>query len=145
MKKELILELDRHHCLLEYTMGTMYGNKKKLFNILENPVRDINKDGKFNAELGEIKVDGLTAIPYGTYIVKNTWSPKFKRKLPLVVGVNHFDGIRFHRGVRVEHTDGCLLTGLNTKKGELTQGKEMEEKLVKLIDSYGGTAKLIIK
>ena len=48
-------------------------------------------------------------IPEGTYELKNTMSPKFKKILPLVCGVRGRSGIRFHRGTRPEHSKGCIL------------------------------------
>ena len=48
-------------------------------------------------------------IPEGTYPVRVTWSPKFKRKLPLVMDVPGRSGIRVHRGTRPEHSRGCIL------------------------------------
>ena len=48
-------------------------------------------------------------IPCGTYPVKVTWSPKFKRMLPLVHNVPGRSGIRVHRGTKPEHSRGCIL------------------------------------
>ena len=48
-------------------------------------------------------------IPCGTYEVKVTWSPKFKRMLPLVLNVPGRSGIRVHRGTKPEHSRGCIL------------------------------------
>ena len=48
-------------------------------------------------------------IPEGTYPVRVTWSPKFKRMLPLVLNVKGRSGIRFHRGTKPEHSRGCIL------------------------------------
>lgn len=57
------------------------------------------------------KVYGQTAIPNGRYEVRITPSPRFKRDLPLVMGVPGFQGIRIHSGNVPEHTEGCLLPG----------------------------------
>ena len=43
------------------------------------------------------------------YRVVMTWSPRFKRVLPLVCGVAGRSGIRFHQGSRPEHSHGCIL------------------------------------
>ena len=48
-------------------------------------------------------------IPCGTYPVRVTWSPKFKRMLPLLLNVPGRSGIRVHRGTRPEHSRGCIL------------------------------------
>jgi len=61
----------------------------------------------------DVKVDGETCIPDGTYPVKLTPSPKFGRKLPLLIDVPGFDGIRIHPGNTVGDTSGCVLVGEN--------------------------------
>ena len=48
-------------------------------------------------------------IPCGTYPVRVTWSPKFKRMLPLLLNVPGRSGIRVHRGTKPEHSRGCIL------------------------------------
>ena len=50
-------------------------------------------------------------IPAGTYPVERTWSPKFKKFLPLV-SVPDREGIRIHRGSLPEHSKGCILTDI---------------------------------
>jgi hypothetical protein len=59
------------------------------------------------------KVPGETAIPEGKYEVRITWSPRFKRHLPLLIDVPGFDGIRIHPGNDHHATHGCLLVGEN--------------------------------
>lgn len=51
-------------------------------------------------------------IPCGSYGLSMTYSPKFKRMLPLVTGVYGRDGIRFHAGNSVSDTSGCILVGV---------------------------------
>ena len=48
-------------------------------------------------------------IPAGTYPVERTWSPKFKKFLPLIDNVPDREGIRIHRGSIPEHSKGCIL------------------------------------
>ena len=50
-------------------------------------------------------------IPAGTYPVERTWSPKFKKFLPLI-SVPDREGIRIHRGTIPEHSQGCILTDI---------------------------------
>jgi hypothetical protein len=52
-------------------------------------------------------------IPPGTYTVKQTWSPRFKKFLPEVLEVPERTGIRIHRGSIPEHSKGCILTDMN--------------------------------
>ena len=51
-------------------------------------------------------------IPEGTYPVERTWSPKFKKLLPLIQNVPDREGIRIHRGTLPEHSHGCILTDM---------------------------------
>ena len=51
-------------------------------------------------------------IPAGTYPVENTWSPRFKKFLPLITDVPDRDGIRIHKGTIPEHSKGCVLLDL---------------------------------
>lgn len=59
----------------------------------------------------EPKVKGATCIPCGRYEVRITWSPKFKRDIPLLIDVPGFDGVRIHPGNTASDTEGCLLPG----------------------------------
>lgn len=126
---ELLLE--RKYLKSNYTIGNLYLNGKFYCNILEDTVRDINRNGIFDC--GEFKISGHTAIPYGEYEVKVTYSPKFKRELPLLVDVKHFEGIRIHRGNTEKDSSGCLIPGENTKKGMVLNSTKYEIELTKLI------------
>ena len=48
-------------------------------------------------------------IPVGIYEVRVTYSPRFKRMLPLIGNVPGRSGIRIHRGTKPEHSKGCIL------------------------------------
>ena len=51
-------------------------------------------------------------IPAGTYPVERTWSPKFRKFLPLIDNVPDREGIRIHRGSIPEHSKGCILLNI---------------------------------
>lgn len=48
-------------------------------------------------------------IPPGKYPIQRTFSPKFKKLLPLIEEVPDRDGIRIHQGAIPEHSTGCVL------------------------------------
>jgi len=105
-----------------YTIGKMSIDGVAFCETLEDKVRDLNKDGDLD-EPGETKVFGETAIPFGTYKVELSMSPKFKKVLPRILNVKGFEGILIHPGNIPEHTHGCILVGKNTIKGGLTDSK----------------------
>ena len=76
----------------------------------------ISREGK--AVRGMMRVNGRDIatienadyiIPVGTYPVLVTFSPRFKRMLPLIGNVPGRSGIRIHRGTKPEHSKGCVL------------------------------------
>ena len=48
-------------------------------------------------------------IPEGTYDLEMSYSPKFKKDMPIVKGVPGRKGIRIHMGYKPEHSTGCIL------------------------------------
>lgn len=110
------------------TIGDLLIDGKWFCYTLEDEIR---ADGK--------KIDGKTAIPAGEYKVKLTWSPRFKKNLPLIYntedgkvdinGVN-FEGVRFHGGNTEKDSHGCPLVAFNTdgKKIWGTASKKLTDK-----------------
>lgn len=108
----MILELIRQHFTEKSTIGSLSINGVFECYILEDVCRE-DTPGTWKPEL---KIQGKTAIPYGEYPVAITDSARFKRRLPLILNVESFSGIRIHSGNTAENTDGCLLTGQNHSK-----------------------------
>lgn len=71
-------------------------------------------------------------IPAGTYPVEITYSPKFKRRLPLLI-VPHRSAIRIHEGNWPRDSSGCLLIGMNRSDTMLTHSRAAVDFLVPLI------------
>ena len=112
----------------EYTIGRLEDeNGKKLCDTLEPIWR--NYDG------GELKIPKKSAIPEGTYRVVTTYSLRFRKYLPLLVGVPGFEGVRIHSGNTSRDTEGCILVGQNLQVGKLLWSRITLEKLMKLIEN----------
>ncbi len=89
------------------------------------------------------KVVGLTAIPEGSYPVVITKSPRFRRWLPLLVGVPGFTGIRIHSCNMAADTRGCILVGENTIVGRLTSSRATLTKLITAIMAASDQGELV--
>lgn len=124
-----------------YTIGKLYIDNKYFCDTLEDTVRDLNKNGKFDN--GEKKIKGETAIPYGTYeITTNAVSPRFKDriwakpysgKIPRLLNVPSFDGVLIHPGSSATDTSGCLLVGRNAIVGRLIDSQKTFHALMQKI------------
>ena len=143
------LVLHRKYLKNDYTIGNLYlkdeyGNQKFICNILEDKVRDLNKNGRFDN--GEKKVQDRTAIPYGEYkIDMDTISPRFSNatkypkyakyggKLPRLMGVESFSGVLIHAGNTQSDSSGCLLTGENKAVGKVLNSTKC---FYDLMDNY---------
>lgn len=125
-----------------YTIGKLYVDNHYFCDTLEDKVRDLNKDGDLN-DVGEGKVAGQTAIPYGTYkVTMDVQSPKFSQRasyawckgyLPRLLNVPHFDGIMIHSGNDATHTAGCILVGENRVKGQVLNSMNTLKRLYDIL------------
>ena len=117
------------------TIGELSINGKFFCYTIEDFDRDANKDGDID-DAGEAKVFGETAIPSGTYKVIVSLSQRFKRDLPLLVGVKGFDGIRIHKGNYAKDSHGCLIVGYKKDKDAVRESTKCEADLVAELKKY---------
>ena len=126
------LRLERKYRSNNYCIDKLYINGKYFSDALEDPDRGLT-DSMNLEEIKRIKVKGDTCIPYGTYNVTITYSPRFKKNLPLINNVKGFDGIRIHSGNTPQDTEGCLLLGLNKVKGRVVDSKVTVNKFIDIV------------
>lgn len=120
------LKLNRIFLGSSATIGELLVNDKHLCDTLEDRVRP---EGE--------KVYGKTAIPEGTYEVKLTHSPRFKRILPEILNVPNFSGIRIHSLNKAEESEGCIGVGEWNGKDTnwISNSRKTFDKLFKLLET----------
>ena len=123
------LRLERKYRNNNYCIDKLYINGKYFSDVLEDPDRG-STDTMSLEEIKKIKIKGNTCIPYGTYNITITYSPRFKKNLPLLNNVKGFDGIRIHSGNKPQDTEGCLLPGFNKVKGQVIDSRVTTDKLI---------------
>lgn len=100
------LELKRLKFGEDYTIGRLTLDGRFLCYTLEDKVREV-----IGEPVATWKVQDKTAIPVGVYPVIITMSARFKIRLPLLMDVPGFSGIRIHTGNTSKDTEGCILVG----------------------------------
>lgn len=125
----LRLMIDRAWKKTDYTISRFFVNDERWCECLEDTDRGLTSSMSIS-EVKAKKVYGKTAIPSGKYQVTLTYSPKFRKYLPLVNDVKCFSGIRFHAGNTNRDTEGCILLGKNTKVGMVTNSAYWTDRLI---------------
>lgn len=126
-----------------YTIGKLYIDDVYFCDTIEDTVRDLNKNGKFDN--GEKKVHSKTAIPYGIYEIKWTYSPRFKKYTPQLMNVPSFEGIRIHAGNTSADTEGCLVLGKNKQVGKVLNSRATINKFYPIIKNACSNGKVTIE
>ena len=126
-----------------YTIGKLYIDDVYFCDTIEDTVRDINKNGKFDN--GEKKIHSKTAIPYGIYEIKWTYSPRFKKYTPQLMNVPSFEGIRIHAGNTSADTEGCLILGENKQVGKVLNSRATINKFYQIIKEACSKGKVTIE
>lgn len=127
------IELERRWKRKGYTIGVLSVNGQRICETVEDEDRGLTADMPLK-ELQAKKVKGQTAIPTGTYKVVITYSPRFKKQLPLLQNVPGYEGVRIHPGNTAKDTEGCILCGRNTIKGGVTDSRLWTGRVIDMID-----------
>lgn len=128
MKLSLVREFFGDTC----TVGKLYADDVFICYTLEDKYREI--DGK---PVSEWKVKNETAIPKGNYEVRITFSNRFQCKLPQLINVPGYEGVRIHTGNSSSNTEGCILVGMtwDGKSDWIASSKVAFSKLMPLIEA----------
>jgi len=93
------LKLIRDERGADHTYGKLYINDNYFCETIEDEER-------------AQKVMHETAIPKGTYKIILNFSNRFQQRMPLLLNVPNFSGIRIHSGNTAKHdSSGCPLVG----------------------------------
>lgn len=128
-----------------YTIGNLFVDGVWLCNSLEDKDRGLKQTDSI-IKINGTKVYAETAIPIGTYNVRmDIVSPKYSAsswykslcggKVPRIENVPGFLGVLIHTGNTALDSAGCVLVGLNKKKGALVSSKECFSKLYKKMEA----------
>lgn len=115
-----------------YTIGKLYIDDTYFCDVLEDKDRGLDSS-MTESEILKKKVKGQTAIPTGHYVINITYSPKYKRMMPLLLDVKGFSGIRIHSGNTSKDTEGCPIVGKNKKVGMVLESRDTYKRLFKMM------------
>lgn len=117
-----------------YTIGKLYVDGVYFCDTIEDTDRGLD-DSMTVSEILKRKIKGQTAIPTGHYKIEITYSPKYKRMMPLILNVKGYSGIRIHSGNTSKDTEGCLIVGKNTKVGMVTDSRNTYQRLFGILQN----------
>ena len=126
-----------------YTIGKLYIDGQYFCDTCEDADRGLDQNMGV-PEILKRKIQNETAIPTGEYIVRFTYSPRFKRLMPQIENVKGFSGVRIHAGNTAKDTEGCVVLGKNTIKGGVTNSRAWVTKFETALKVAGGVATLKI-
>ena len=122
----------RLHKKADYTIGKIYINGEYFCDTLEDTDRGLTQIMTLS-EIKEVKEYGRTAIPTGRYPIAYTYSPRFKKHLPLLLQVPAFEGVRIHSGNTHKDTEGCILLGENKAVGKVLNSRKTMDEFLRIL------------
>lgn len=105
-----------------YCIGKLYIDGKYFCDTIEDTDRGLD-DKMSEEEILKYKIKSETAIPTGIYPITITYSPKYKKNMPLINNVKGYSGIRIHSGNTSKDTEGCLIVGKNKEVGKVLESR----------------------
>jgi hypothetical protein len=89
--------------------------KRKIFTD-DSTIGELSIDGEFvcftlEDKVRDVKIQNVTAIPYGKYEVIINFSNHFQQYMPLLLKVPGYEGVRIHSGNKSTDSEGCILVG----------------------------------
>lgn len=116
-----------------YTISKLRMDESGYFcDILEPTDRGLTQDMS-EAEIKAKKVKGKTAIPTGRYEViwayslrlhAKSYAKPYGGKFPCIIGIKGFSGVLIHPGATKADTEACLLPGMHTSPGRVTDSQK---------------------
>ena len=129
--KIMKLELKRKYFKDDYTIGHLFVDGVFFCDTLEDPYR-------------KVKISTITGIPTGRYQIIINDSIRFKRRMPLLLNVPGFEGIRIHPGNSAVDTSGCILVGENKAVGRLINSRVAFDNLFNLLNTTEGALYIVL-
>lgn len=111
----------------ERSLGKLYADDSYICETCEDADRHMEDGGE--------KVNGQTAIPRGLYKVVNSYSHRFRKILPEVIGVPGFSGVRIHGGNSAADTLGCILVGRVRTENGIANCAATVQRIIDMIDN----------
>ena len=116
------LLLEREPSTDKFTRGRLYLLNPKIKTsdakmFICHTLEDVQRD---------VKIAGKTAIGWGMYKLIVSMSNRFKKRLPLLLDVPNFAGVRIHGGNHAGYEIFLKKTPINTLKGVLYSDEYLE-------------------
>lgn len=129
MERMVSLDLDLYRDVLtpSYTLGVMSADGAFLGYTVEDTDRQL--------ENGGIKLYGITAIPRGRYRVIVSLSYRFKKRLPEILDVPQFTGVRIHGANDANQLLGCVGLGSERTDDGVRNCAMVKQHLIEMIDA----------
>lgn len=151
----MVINVKRIYKGAGYTVGRLFLDGTYFCDTLEDRDRGLSSDMSAE-EIAKMKVAGETAIPTGTYdVTLDVVSPRFAvrkayrfchGRLPRLIDVPGFSGILIHAGNTAKDSSGCILVGVNSSKGVLTNSVAMFRQLYQsVMKSRRGQLRIVIE